>query len=47
MSQPFRWIAALFLAGQFGAAIAETMEGRILGITDGDTVTRPDVDNPP
>ena len=44
---PGRWIIALLLAGLVAAVHAGThqIEGRIVGVHDGDTITLLDVDN--
>ena len=47
MSYPVRWIAAMCLAGLVGSTQAgtHTIEGRIVGVHDGDSITLLDADN--
>ena len=47
MGHPKRWIGALCLIGLAGAAHAatHTIEGRIVGVHDGDTITLLDAEN--
>ena len=46
-SHPVRWITSLCLFGLVASTHAgtHTLEGRIVGVTDGDTITLLDVDN--
>lgn len=45
MSRLPPWTYSLFLLCLAGWATAETIEGRIVGVTDGDTITLLDVDS--